>query len=94
MRAIGIMLLLALVQAAIAQSPRTRTPTSTFDALDSDHSDFLSHGEALAAPDVLAKFVVADKNKDGMLSRAEFDAAFARTGISPVKPAQPRAPQP
>jgi hypothetical protein len=92
MRSTGVMLLLlAPAQAALAQSLPT---ASVFDALDKDQSDSISHGEAITAAEVAAKFVIADKNKDGMLSRAEFEAAFSKTVLSPEKPSQPRAPQP
>jgi hypothetical protein len=47
-----------------------------FDKLNTSHSGKLSRDEAQAQPTVASNFDAADTNKDGVLTKDEFLAAF------------------
>ncbi len=47
-----------------------------FDKLNSSHTGKLTREEAKAQPTVAGNFDAADTNKDGVLSKDEFLAAF------------------
>lgn len=49
-----------------------------FAALDSNHDNMISPDEAKANTLVAKLFTQADKDRDGFLTRAEFDAAFGK----------------
>ena len=50
------------------------TSEAAFERLDTDHDGRISALEAAESPQVAAAFTLADKNKDGYLSREEFAA--------------------
>jgi hypothetical protein len=68
---------LALSVALIVATPVLAQDTgAVFAALDADHNGQISQLEAQKNVLVTQNFAQADTNHDGMLSRAEFDAAF------------------
>ena len=64
-----------LSTAALAQQTEG-AQSSAFKALDADGNGSISTQEAQASPIVARSFATADQNKDGSLSRDEFDASF------------------
>ena len=57
--------------------PSTETPTgsgSSFDTLDANKDGRISMPEASADPSLVETFSAADKNGDGYLDAAEYDA--------------------
>lgn len=77
----------------LAEEPQGGAGASPFDALDTDKNGSLSMAEAQGHPNVSQRFAVADKDRDGTLTRAEFDAAFTTTKPSQADPSRPRPPQ-
>jgi Ca2+-binding EF-hand superfamily protein len=49
-----------------------------FTALDANHDGKVTQAEAQKNPAVMQMFAQADKNKDGSLSKEEFQAAFGK----------------
>ena len=49
-----------------------------FTALDANHDGKISQTEAQKNPAVMQAFAAADKDRDGLLSKAEFEAAFGK----------------
>lgn len=62
---------IALASVAVAVEPRG---TASFDSLDVDRDGVITVIESKADKNIAARFSTADKNQDGYLSRAEFDA--------------------
>jgi Ca2+-binding EF-hand superfamily protein len=79
---------------AVAQQPEPSAGASVFEMLDADKSGSIDIVEAQVAPGISKNFDVADKNADGLLTKAEFDAAFATAKPSQPQPSRPRAPRP
>ncbi len=68
-----------LVLALLLATPAFAQDTgAVFAALDANHDGKISQAEAQKNPAVLQMFAQADKDKDGFLSKAEFDAAFGK----------------
>ena len=65
--------LLLLATPAMAQDT-----AAVFAALDTNHDEKISQSEAQKNAAVLQMFAQADKDHDGFLSKAEFDAAFGK----------------
>jgi Ca2+-binding EF-hand superfamily protein len=63
--------ILAAAQQATAAEPRG---PASFDALDRDKDGVITVIESRADQNVAAHFSTADKNQDGYLTRAEFEA--------------------
>jgi hypothetical protein len=59
------------------------TSTAAFRKLDGDHDGRISALEANQNPRVAAAFLVADKDKDGYLSREEFEAISSAVPVPP-----------
>lgn len=104
MRLLSLFVSVALLStAALAQEPQTGAGTtpqaepgtagSPFDALDADKDGALSMEEAQAHPVVAQNFSVADTNRDGKLSREEFDSSFT-TAAPPQQSEPPSQPPP
>ncbi|MEO6023849.1 MAG: hypothetical protein ABIP64_12170 [Burkholderiales bacterium] len=51
---------------------------AVFAALDTNHDNMISPDEAKANTLVVKVFSQADNDRDGFLTRAEFDAAFGK----------------
>jgi Ca2+-binding EF-hand superfamily protein len=81
-----------LSTAALAQEPGGQTMRDPFDALDTDKNGSISLQEAQVAAVVVQNFPQADKDRDGKLTRDEFNAAF--TVRQPEPGAQPPASPP
>jgi hypothetical protein len=79
--------------AAVAQQPPAGAG-SPFDALDADKNASLSPAEGQAHPVVSQNFTTADTNRDGVLTREEFNAAFTTARPAQPQPERPPAPQP
>lgn len=66
--------------AAQPQAAQSAAPAvdvgAIFDKLNTSHNGKLSRDEAQAQPTVAANFDAADANKDGVLTKDEFMAAF------------------
>jgi hypothetical protein len=58
------------------QTGATANLAAIFDKLNSSHTGKLTREEAEAQPTVAGNFDAADTNKDGVLSKDEFLAAF------------------
>ena len=58
------------------QTGATANMAAIFDKLNSSHTGKLTREEAKAQPTVAGNFDAADTNKDGVLSKDEFLAAF------------------
>ena len=65
--------ILLLATPALAQDT-----AAVFAALDANHDSKISKAEAQKNPMVSQAFDQADKDHDGFLSKAEFDAAFGK----------------
>ena len=64
----GMLVVLQLTTAAEPRGP------ASFEALDVDKDGVITVIESKADRNVAARFSTADKNQDGYLTRAEFDA--------------------
>ena len=62
----------AVVQAFLARLATIDVSDEAFQKLDTDHDGRISALEANASPKVAARFLEADRNHDGFLSREEF----------------------
>ena len=58
------------------QAPASSTPEIAFMRADANNDGKLSKAEATRLPAVAQKFDALDKDKDGLLSMAEYMAAF------------------
>jgi len=58
------------------QSGASANVAAVFDKLNTSHTGKLTREEAKGQPTVAGNFDVADTNKDGVLSKEEFLAAF------------------
>ena len=61
---------------ATAQTAPSADLGAVFDKLNTSHTGKLTRDEAQAHPTVAANFDAADANKDGVVSKDEFMAAF------------------
>jgi hypothetical protein len=59
------------------QAGATANVAAIFDKLNTSHTGKLTREEAKAQPTVAGNFEAADTNKDGVLSKDEFLAAFS-----------------
>jgi Ca2+-binding EF-hand superfamily protein len=82
-------LLLGAFAAALAIGPAhaagNKDKDPGFNALDKDHSGYLSRTEAAGNPGLVKKFKQADRNKDGKLSRTEYLTVMAKKDLNSVK---------
>jgi Ca2+-binding EF-hand superfamily protein len=82
-------LLLGALAATLAFGPAhaagNKDKVPGFNALDKDHSGYLSPTEAAGNPDLAKKFKQADRNNDGKLSRTEYLTAMAKKDLNSVK---------
>lgn len=70
-RPIALAGILAVAGVSLAAEP---TDAPTFESLDVDKDGVITVIESKADRNVAARFSTADKNQDGYLSKAEFDA--------------------
>lgn len=70
---------LVLAVAVLLGSPAfAQDAALVFTALDANHDGKISQTEAQKNPAVTQAFAAADKDRDGFLSKAEFEAAFGK----------------
>lgn len=79
--------------AAFAQQSQGDPHDDLFTLLDADQSDGINAQEAQASPTVIQAFSRADANRDGILTREEFHAAFPTTQQPQTPPRSPPPPK-
>jgi hypothetical protein len=88
----GVVAVTLLSAAVFAQQSTGNLSDGRFAVLDADQSDGISAEEAEASPAVMQSFSRVDANRDGILTREEFHAAFRVRQLDPET--APRSPPP